>query len=460
MLANEQQVGVQFRSIGLWVLFCATCLQLTLLQPYIVLIPGERANLFSGVLCAAALLLPLIFGRTDVARPKLVEVIVSIILTALAVVSSLLSKAPSSAMARAFVIMSSSLGGFWCSRLLLGSREGRIFFSRFCLVLLGIALALALAGLKVSGQIDWFVGSHWHERASLIILLSFAPLALLDSRSKPLIILAVLMLGLSYVTLVISAMNRGTKSIVIIPAILLLLAACWRQWSIKRSALILALLFFVSVMAVGHLRFRSQGLHLQHESVAYRVESIFFSWHIAVQNPVFGIGLWAPRDKYLEDYNMTYPYVSKDTFKEWVKSLRTSENTPLTFLVDLGFPFVIIYCGALIAIVLRLVRVAFQPRVGSFPHPLALLLPIIAAILHFQVLDGLFHPQIGWFFHILLGMVLGQSDLAVPHVEPKLRKAALLRMAVALAVIILGSLVGMTLPKEASSRFIGTFFVH
>jgi len=157
---------------------------------------------------------------------------------------------------------------------------------------------------------------------------------------------------------------------------------------------------------------------------------------------------------------MTYPYVSKDTFKEWVKSLRTSENTPLTFLVDLGFPFVIIYCGALIAIVLRLVRVAFQPRVGSFPHPLALLLPIIAAILHFQVLDGLFHPQIGWFFHILLGMVLGQSDLAVPHVEPKLRKAALLRMAVALAVIILGSLVGMTLPKEASSRFIGTFFVH
>ncbi len=268
------------------------------------------------------------------------------------------------------------------------------------------------------------------------------------------------MLSVSYVTIVISGINRGTKSVVVIPLILLLMGACWRRWSIKHSALILVLLFFVSIVAVGHLRFRAQGLDLQHESLAYRAENVFFSWHVAVQNPIFGIGLWAPRDRYLEDYNMTYPYVSKDTFTEWVRSLRTSENTLLTFLVDLGFPFVIIYCGALIAIVLRLVRMAFQPPAGFFPHPLALLLPITAAILHFQVFDGLFHPQIGWFFHILLGMVLVPSEVTVPHVAPELKKAALLRMAVCLAVIILGLLVGLILPREASNQFIGTFFVH
>ncbi len=460
MLPEEKIVGGPFRRIGLWVLFCATCLQLTLLKPYVVLITGERANLFSGLLCAVTLLVTLILGRTEIVRPKLSEVVVSVALTALALTSSLLSAEPASAMARAFAIMSAGLGGYWCSRLLLGTRESRIFFQRFCVVLLGIALALALAGLKVSGQIHWFMGSHWHQAASLIILLSFAPLALLDSRSKPLIVFAVIMLSLSYVTLLVSGINRGTKSVVVIPVILLLMAACWRKWSIRHSILILAVLLLVSIMAVGHLRFRAQGLDLQHESLAYRAENVFFSWHVAIQNPVFGIGLWAPRDRYLEDYNMTYPYVSKDTFTEWVRSLRTSENTVLTFLVDLGFPFVIIYCGALIAIVLRLVRLAFQPPPGFFPHPLALLLPITAAILHFQVLDGLFHPQIGWFFHILLGMVLVPGSDAVPRVAPELKKSALLRLTVAVAVCVLGLLVGTILPREVSSQFIGTYFVH
>jgi hypothetical protein len=449
-----------FQRIGLWVLFCATCLQLTLLKPYVVLIPGERANVFSGMLCAATLLATLIFGRTEIVRPKLSEVVVSVVLTALALISSLLSSAPATSMARAFVIMSAGLGGYWCSRLLLSTRESRFFFQRFCLVLLGIALVLALAGLKVSGQIHWFIGSHWHQTACLIILLSFAPLALLDSRSKALIVVAVVMLSLSYVTLLVSGINRGTKSVVVIPVILLLMAACWRKWSIRHSILILTVLFLVSITAVGHLRFRAQGLDLQHESLAYRAENVIFSWHVAVQHPVFGIGLWAPRDRYLEDYNMTYPYVSKDTFTEWVRSLRTSENTVLTFLVDLGFPFVLIYCTVLIAIVLRLVRLAFQPPPGCFPHPLALLLPITAAMLHFQVLDGLFHPQIGWFFHVLIGMVLGRGSDVVPRVDPELKRAALLRMMVALAVVISGILIGLILPKEASSRFISTFLVH
>jgi hypothetical protein len=128
--------------------------------------------------------------------------------------------------------------------------------------------------------------------------------------------------------------------------------------------------------------------------------------------------------------------------------------------VDLGFPFVIIYCSVLIAIVLRLVRLAFQPPPGYFPHPLALLLPITAAILHFQVLDGLFHPQIGWFFHLLMGMVLVPGSDVVPRVAPELKKSALLRLTVAVAVCVLGLLVGAILPREVFSQFIGTYFVH
>ncbi len=144
MLLKQQRDGASFRRICIWGLFCATCLQLTLLKPYVVLIPGERANLFSGLLCSVTLLVTLILGRTEVVRPKLTEVVVSVALTALAIVSSLLSSHPASATARAFVILSAGLGGYWCSRLLLGTKKGRIFFQRFCLVLLGISLVLVL----------------------------------------------------------------------------------------------------------------------------------------------------------------------------------------------------------------------------------------------------------------------------------------------------------------------------
>jgi hypothetical protein len=210
----------------------------------------------------------------------------------------------------------------------------------------------------------------------------------------------------------------------------------------------LALLFFMSTIAVAHFRFRAQGLDLQHPSVAYRAENVLFSWNIAVKHPIFGIGLWAPREQYLEDYQMTYPYVSKDVFKQWVMSFRTSENNLLTFLTDLGFPFVIIYCGALIAIIRRLVRMAFNPPAECVPHPLALLLPITGAVLHFQIFDGLFQPQISWFFHVLLGMVFVQEAVTVPRVALDLNRAFFARIILVIAAIILGVLMAMVLPRE------------
>jgi len=38
-----------------WLFFCATCVYLASLQPYVVLIPGERGHVFAGLLCACAL---------------------------------------------------------------------------------------------------------------------------------------------------------------------------------------------------------------------------------------------------------------------------------------------------------------------------------------------------------------------------------------------------------------------
>jgi len=141
------------------------------------------------------------------------------------------------------------------------------------------------------------------------------------------------------------------------------------------------------------------------EPVYYRLENYGFSWSIAVRHPVLGIGLRAPREEFLNDYEIKYPYVTREKFADSVKGITTSDNIFLTFMADLGFPFLLLYSFSLIVLLIRLVRRVVAPPSASFLPPLALLLPVSAGLLYFQVYDGLLFPQISWFFHILLGLI-------------------------------------------------------
>jgi O-antigen ligase len=141
------------------------------------------------------------------------------------------------------------------------------------------------------------------------------------------------------------------------------------------------------------------------ESVYYRVENYRFSLHLALKHPWFGIGLRAPRDDFLKDYELKYPFVSREQFAASVRRIRTSENIFLTFLAEVGLPFTLLYVCALVVLLRRLLRRVRAPGPAAVIPPLALLLPLTAALLHFQLLDGLFHPQISWFFHVLLGLI-------------------------------------------------------
>jgi hypothetical protein len=148
-----------------------------------------------------------------------------------------------------------------------------------------------------------------------------------------------------------------------------------------------------------------QKLKPHYEPAYYRVENYPFSWRIAVQNPFFGNGLRAPREKYLENYEVLYPYNTKEKFADSTKRIVVSENIFLTFMADLGFPFLIIYVGSVSVLLIRLIRSASQPGQHDFVPALAVLLPLLGAFMHFLVLDGLLHPHVSWFFHILLGMI-------------------------------------------------------
>jgi len=88
-----------------------------------------------------------------------------------------------------------------------------------------------------------------------------------------------------------------------------------------------------------------------------------------------------------------------------VAGIVTSDNQVLTFLTGLGFPFTILYCLAVLTLVLKLAGLALRPPPDCVLPPLALLFPLCLALVHYQLYDGLLFAQNSWFFHILLGLI-------------------------------------------------------
>ena len=391
---------------GIWLLFAATSAQLAFQWPYVVLVPGERTNLFSGLLCFLTLAAVWISKRGALVY-KSPEFLVSAALTLMAVASALHSPVPLASSYRVLVLLASGLGGFWCARLWLHTPENQRRFQYLCLLLLSGVALLSLAGYFATGQIHHYLtqGSN-HPLTDLLFLLSFAPLALLAGKSRPLKLLAAVLLGLSYVILCLSQ----RLSVVFIPLGLgflgvLLGVLRWRH-------LVAALV--VMAMIIVFLAHQIYWFKLDKTYPAYRIENLFFSWSIAKQHPVWGIGLRAPRDQFLEAYQLKYPYDTKEQFAKNVAGIVTPDNQILTFLTGLGFPFTILYCLAVLTLLLKLAGLAFRPPPDCFFPPLALLFPLCLALVHFQLYDGLLFAQNSWFFHILLGLIpSGRAATAV-----------------------------------------------
>ncbi len=75
----------------IWLFFAATSIQLAFLQPYVILVPGERTNLFSGLLCFLTLVVALIFAGRGVIKLRSPEFLISAALLVLGVLSSSLA---------------------------------------------------------------------------------------------------------------------------------------------------------------------------------------------------------------------------------------------------------------------------------------------------------------------------------------------------------------------------------
>jgi hypothetical protein len=381
----------------IWVLFAATSCQLALQHPSFLLVAGERTNLFSGLLCFLTLIVTLVLGQRGLVRLRSPEFLISVALAAMAGISGLCSFTPFSSSLRVFVLLASGLGGFWCARILLHTPANQRRFQWFGLLLLAIMVLLSLLGYLTTGSISRFLPYHTHPLTNIIILLSFAPLALLNHQSRPVLVMSLILLGLSYITLCLSE----RISVVFIPLGVFLVGAAWG--ALRWKYLVLILLAMAMVVAVFHQKIIWHKFSLKYPY--YRVESFPFSWSIAKKYPWLGIGLRTPREVFLKDYQIKYPEATKAQFAQTVQRIVSADNVILTFLVGLGFPFTLTYLTALGILLARLAGMAFKPPPGLFFHPLVLLFPLTVALLHFQLFDGLLFPQSCWFFHLLLGLI-------------------------------------------------------
>lgn len=390
--------------IAAFILFCLTTVQLVFQQPYLVMLPDERAKVFSATLCLLTLTMTILFGRDKQHLHFRADFWISLTLASIALLSGIFSIAPRQSLERVYVILSAGLGGYWCAKFLLTEPNLRRIFQWLMNALLVCVIFLALLGLYLTGKPHQFLDSHWHPVGSRLLLMSFAPLSLLFADVRRDRIIGGIILSANLVAIYIVGRYAFIESILVIPAIISIIAFCVFKWTGTSRRIMAATLAVTLTVGIFFAYVNPKNLNRKHISVAYRVESLFFSIDIAARHPWLGNGLWAPRDSFLKNYTIHYPFVSKGQFSQWVKEYRTSENLYLTFLADLGVIFFAVYFSSVIYLLIRLMQMSRRECSTRALHPAAILLPLLAECLRFFIVDDLFAPQISWFFHILLGL--------------------------------------------------------
>jgi O-antigen ligase len=441
-----------------WVVFIGTCIQLAFLEPWLLLIPGERANVFSGQLCAITLAAALLVARAGSIRISSVEVLVSLGLLALAIVSATLSLSPRSSTIRTLVVMASGLGGFWCARILLNTPRRQRIFAWLCLCLLVVELVVCLWGYRDAGQINEYIyagnyagGNRLHQLVDIIFLLGVGPLALISWGRPIRVVVGICILGFTCLVLFLAGV-QAVDSGVLIPPVLLLLVIVVGSFRLKTTVLLLAVAVILFAVAANFVQYYSRKDHSQLNYQSYRVESYPFAWHIAKKHPFLGIGLTSRREQFLKDYDIWHPQLLKKNFASEIKSGLTSENIFLTFVVGLGLPFAILYTAVLLFLLGRLVRDVLRPPPDQVFQPLVLLIPLTAAFLHSWTTDTFMSPELAWYFHLFLGLIPRPASVTAPE---RNWSPVLVRGVATVAAVILGIFIGIQpafAPEKLPSR--------
>jgi len=384
------------------------CAQAALLQPYLVLLPGERTNLFTPLLA----LLPLIplwrqcrsaWGR----RHWAVWLLLGVGLAGCA----RLSAEPASSLARVFAFWAPASSGLFCGAVLLGQADSRRLFFR-CLT---TCFAAVTAMHFVLASPPKFLGWHHHALTGVLLLLSAGPLHWLLSASGWGRIAPAALLAAGYAL----CFQAGSRFAVLLPILIFCgLAISGRAgWlrSLALAALVAALaLCFFAANPGKLLRFDN------YESTSYRLEGVSAAFDLMRQHPLAGIGIRTSRVELLQDFVPSFGTADRDFFLGVLARNVTLDNQYLSLPVGVGIPLAVLYFFLVGRLFLRFGRAAAAHRLDSATD-MALLVPLAGTVLHLAIYDGLFYPQVGWFFHLLLGLAASLSPGDTPQARGPIR---------------------------------------
>ncbi len=372
------------------------CLQATFLVPYLVLVPDERTNLFTSLLT----LLPLLqYLASRSARQGVGSVSRGVLLAWVALaagfaLSAGLSDQPLSSQLRAFSFLAPTAGGLVCGQAFLRTARYR----RFLFVLLSFCFAgLALSHLILGAQPS-FMGLHHHALAGTLVLLSAGPIYLIGQagRLQRFVAGALLLLG------AVVCFIAGSRFVILLPFVLIPVYVAFKSLSLKRalaavlvSTLVAGTFFFAYPDKVPRVR--------NYESTYYRVEAFPATWEILKQHPLLGVGIRTPRKPFLENYQPVSSMATKEEFAGTLERNVTWDNQYLSLLCGIGVPLTLLYLYLAGRHLAAYLSRAWRQEVDRATER-AITFALLASVIHFAVHDGLYYPQINWFFHLLLGV--------------------------------------------------------
>jgi len=241
---------------------------------------------------------------------------------------------------------------------------------------------------------------------SLLILLSAAPLILLDSRQQWVRIGAVLTLIVGIVMIIMIG-KRGT-------VIGLLAMVFFSGFALPCKKALSLILLAVIIFTGGYLmrdRLNPQLTrhYFNHSSTLIRSENYLFAGHIWIEKPFFGIGLHAPLEPHLVNYEpKIYRPTRKPDYPDYVKNTKTFENIVLLGFVEMGTLFSIAYI-VLITIVLKKVLSYAKENPENQKRAVLLLMPLFGFFVHSMTFDSIIYPHLNWLSHAQLGLLYNLS---------------------------------------------------
>ena len=369
----------------------------------------------------AACLFPLVlticckFNKREFSKKIEKEILIAFLIIIIGLLNIYYSDDYSTTVKAMTLFLVSGIGAFIVTLLIVNNRRRQITLLTLCWVCLIL--------LCVHGTIEFFFNKSplWfayrpHLKAihlgsfnpipagSLLILLIMGPLVLYHGVNKWLQIVSIM--SIIAACIIILAIGKLGPVVGIIGAILFVSIFCRKQLWVT----ILVAAMLLSAYGLGHWCGGFAPLQLisklkTSNSIAWRVENYFLAMHILPQRPFCGIGLHAPIHPYLTDYSERLNINSSNShYRNYIKDLKTFENSFLLILVEMGMLMAIAYLSLGGVIIKKLLNNCWKVK-SQKKNAILFLAPLFGFLIHSLTFDSLAYPHLNWLFHSFLGLL-------------------------------------------------------